>query len=46
VLQESFISIWNHAGSYVAAKSQPFTWLTTSCATDAWISCGIVSWMR
>ncbi len=29
VLQESFISIWNHAGSYVAAKSQPFTWLTS-----------------
>ena len=29
VLQESFISIWNHAGSYVAAKSQPFTWLAS-----------------
>ena len=29
VLQESFISIWNHAGSYVAARSQPFTWLTS-----------------
>ena len=29
VLQESFISIWNHADSYVAAKSQPFTWLTS-----------------
>ena len=29
VLQESFISIWNHAGLYVAAKSQPFTWLTS-----------------
>ena len=29
VLQESFVSIWNHAGSYVAAKSQPFTWLTS-----------------
>jgi len=29
VLQESFVSVWNHAGSYVAAKSQPFTWLTS-----------------
>jgi RNA polymerase sigma factor (sigma-70 family) len=29
VLQESFVNIWNHAGSYVAAKSQPFTWLTS-----------------
>jgi RNA polymerase sigma-70 factor (ECF subfamily) len=29
VLQESFISIWSHAGSYVAARSQPFTWLTS-----------------
>lgn len=29
VLQESFVSVWNHAGSYVAAKSQPLTWLTS-----------------
>ncbi len=29
VLQESFVSIWHHAGSYVAAKSQPLTWLTS-----------------
>jgi len=29
VLQESFVNVWNHAGSYVAAKSQPFTWLTS-----------------
>ena len=29
VLQESFIGVWNHAGSYVAAKSQPLTWLTS-----------------
>lgn len=27
VLQESFVNIWHHAGSYVAAKSQPLTWL-------------------
>jgi RNA polymerase sigma factor (sigma-70 family) len=29
VLQEAFVSIWHHAGSYVAAKSQPLTWLTS-----------------
>jgi RNA polymerase sigma factor (sigma-70 family) len=29
VLQESFVSVWNHAGSYVAARSQPLTWLTS-----------------
>jgi RNA polymerase sigma-70 factor (ECF subfamily) len=29
VLQESFVSIWHHAGSYVAARSQPMTWLTS-----------------
>jgi RNA polymerase sigma-70 factor (ECF subfamily) len=28
-LQESFVSVWSHAGSYVAAKSQPLTWLTS-----------------
>ena len=27
-LQEAFVSVWHHAGSYVAAKSQPLTWLT------------------
>ena len=29
VLQESFINVWHHAASYVAAKSQPLTWLTS-----------------
>jgi len=29
VLQESFVNIWHHAASYVAAKSQPMTWLTS-----------------
>jgi RNA polymerase sigma-70 factor (ECF subfamily) len=29
VLQESFVNVWHHAGSYVAAKSQPMTWLTS-----------------
>ena len=27
VLQEAFVSVWHHAGSYEAAKSQPTTWL-------------------
>src|SRR3954462_1300522 len=27
VLQQSFVSIWHHAGSYSAARSQPLTWL-------------------
>jgi RNA polymerase sigma-70 factor, ECF subfamily len=29
VLQEAFVSVWHHAGSYEAAKSQPMTWLST-----------------
>lgn len=29
VLQESFVNVWHHAGSYAAAKSQPLTWLTS-----------------
>ena len=29
VLQEAFVSIWNHAGSYVSERSQPSTWLTS-----------------
>jgi RNA polymerase sigma factor (sigma-70 family) len=28
VLQEAFVSVWHHAGSYQAARSQPLTWLT------------------
>jgi RNA polymerase sigma-70 factor (ECF subfamily) len=28
ILQASFVNVWLHAGSYVAAKSQPLTWLT------------------
>jgi len=27
VLQEAFVNVWHHAGSYQAAKSQPTTWL-------------------
>lgn len=29
VLQEAFINVWHHAGSYDSAKSQPVTWLTS-----------------
>jgi RNA polymerase sigma factor (sigma-70 family) len=29
VLQESFVNIWHHAESYVAAKSQPLTWMNS-----------------
>src|SRR5438093_202670 len=28
-LQESYVNVWHHAGSYVAAKSHPLTWLTS-----------------
>jgi RNA polymerase sigma-70 factor (ECF subfamily) len=27
VLQEAFVSVWHHAGSYQVAASQPMTWL-------------------
>ena len=27
VLQEAFVSVWHHAGSYEAARSHPSTWL-------------------
>ncbi len=28
ILQEAFVNVWHHAGSYAAARSQPLTWLT------------------
>jgi RNA polymerase sigma-70 factor (ECF subfamily) len=28
VLQDSFVSIWNHAGDYAQAKSAPMSWMT------------------
>ena len=28
-LQEAFVSVWHHAGTYVATKSRPQTWLTS-----------------
>jgi RNA polymerase sigma factor (sigma-70 family) len=29
MLQEAFVSVWHHAGTYDVAKSQPLTWLTS-----------------
>ena len=29
ILQEAFVNVWHHAGTYDAAKSQPTTWLTS-----------------
>jgi len=29
LLQDAFVSIWHHADSYEASRSQPFTWLNT-----------------
>ena len=29
ILQEAYVSIWRHAGTYDAAKGQPLTWLTS-----------------
>jgi len=28
VLQDAFVSIWNHAGDYAQARSAPMTWMT------------------
>jgi RNA polymerase sigma factor (sigma-70 family) len=29
LLQEAFVNVWHHAGSYRAAKAKPQTWLTS-----------------
>ncbi|HEY1327508.1 MAG TPA: sigma-70 family RNA polymerase sigma factor [Casimicrobiaceae bacterium] len=29
IVQEAYVSVWHHAGSYDAARSQPLTWLTS-----------------
>ena len=29
ILQEAYVNVWHHAGTYDAAKSQPLTWLTS-----------------
>lgn len=40
VLQESFVSIWNHAGVYSASKSAPMTWMTAIVRNRA------LDWLR
>lgn len=35
VLQEAYVSIWNSAPNYAAAKSQPMTWLMTVARNKA-----------
>ena len=29
ILQEAYVNVWHHAGSYEVTKSQPMTWLTS-----------------
>lgn len=29
ILQEAYVNVWHHAGTYDAARSQPLTWLTS-----------------
>ena len=29
ILQEAYVNVWHHAGTYDAARSQPVTWLTS-----------------
>jgi RNA polymerase sigma-70 factor (ECF subfamily) len=29
IVQEAFVNVWHHAGSYDGARSQPLTWLTS-----------------
>ena len=29
IVQEAYVNVWHHAGSYEVARSQPLTWLTT-----------------
>jgi len=29
ILQEAYVNVWHHAGTYVTAKSLPLTWLTS-----------------
>ncbi|MCW5621114.1 MAG: sigma-70 family RNA polymerase sigma factor [Burkholderiales bacterium] len=40
ILQESFISIWNHITEYSAQKSAPMTWMTTIVRNRA------LDWLR
>jgi RNA polymerase sigma-70 factor (ECF subfamily) len=29
IVQEAYVNVWHHAGTYDAARSQPLTWLTS-----------------
>ncbi len=40
VLQESFVSIWNHANGYSSSKSAPMTWMTAIVRNRA------LDWLR
>lgn len=40
VLQESFVSIWNHAAGYNSTKSAPMTWMTAIVRNRA------LDWLR
>jgi len=40
VLQESFVSIWNHADGYSSSKSAPMTWMTAIVRNRA------LDWLR
>ncbi len=40
VLQESFVNIWQHAGSYDGARSAPMTWMTAIVRNRA------LDWLR
>lgn len=40
ILQESFISIWNHIGEYSTQKSAPMTWMTAIVRNRA------LDWLR
>lgn len=35
VLQEVFVNVWRHAGSFDAARAQPMTWLTSVARNGA-----------
>lgn len=35
VLQEAFVSVWHHAGSYQAASGQPMTWMISIARNKA-----------
>lgn len=40
VLQEGFVSVWNHAGIYSSVKSAPMTWMTAIVRNRA------LDWLR